>query len=134
MSDILRVFSRFKISESDLSVSLVEISPYLSQEQEKRLCRTTNKNEKKLPKDAHYYKESITVYGSPIRWYNHVFDLPRSFSLFVAHEFFDALPVHKLIKSDQGWREVLIGFNRENSTLHYLLSRERTPACLYCRV
>ena len=133
MSDILRVFSKFKISESDLSISLVEVSPYLSQVQEKQLCITTNEETSKikLPEDVHHYKESKSVYGSSVRWYNHISDLPHAFTLYVAHEFFDALPVHKLVKSEQTWREVLIDINRTDSTLRYVLSRDRTPACLY---
>nr|SVE94251.1 EOG090X06OK [Simocephalus serrulatus] len=134
MSDILRVFSKFQIGQSDLSVSLVEVSPYLSQVQEKRLCMTNNSDSKegKSTKDANHYKQSTSLYGSPVRWYNHLSDVPRTFTLYLAHEFFDALPVHKLVKSNQGWREVLIDINREDSTLRYVLSRDRTPASLYC--
>lgn len=136
MSDILRVFSKFQIGQSDLSVSLVEVSPYLSQVQEKRLCMTNNSDSKegKSTKDANHYKQSTSLYGSPVRWYNHLSDVPRTFTLYLAHEFFDALPVHKLVKSNQGWREVLIDINREDSTLRYVLSRDRTPASLYCLV
>nr|SVE84883.1 EOG090X06OK [Daphnia pulex] len=133
MSDVLRVFSKFKMAESDFSVSLVEVSPYLSQIQEKCLCKTQNEKISELPIDSQHYKESKSLYGSPVRWYNHISDLPRTFTLFLAHEFFDALPIHKLVKVDQGWREVLIDLNREESTLRYVLSRERTPASLYCR-
>ncbi len=133
MSDILRVFSKFKISESDLSIGLVEVSPYLSQVQEKHFCIASNKetSERSLPQDVHHYKESKSLYGSPVRWYNHVSDLPHAFTLYLAHEFFDALPVHKLVKVEQGWREVLVDINRTDSTLRYVLSRDRTPACLY---
>nr|SVE75768.1 EOG090X06OK [Daphnia hispanica] len=131
MADILRVFSKFKIAESDFSVSLVEVSPYLGQVQEKHLCSSQSQEATELPKDSLHYKQSISLYGSPIRWYNHISDLPRTFTLFLAHEFFDALPIHKLVKVDQGWREVLIDLNREDFTLRYVLSRDRTPACLY---
>lgn len=134
MSDVLRVFSKLKINEPDFSVNLVEVSPYLSNVQEKCLCKTVNKKISELPEDSQYYKESESLYGSPVRWYNNISDVPRTFTLFLAHEFFDALPIHKLVKVDQGWREVLIDLNREDSTLRYVLSRERTPASLYCRV
>nr|SVE75138.1 EOG090X06OK [Daphnia dolichocephala] len=131
MSDILRVFSKFKIAESDFAVSLVEVSPYLSKVQEKQLCTTQTEEAAKLPEDSQHYKQARSLYGSPVRWYNHITDLPRTFTLFLAHEFFDALPIHKLVKVDQGWREVLIDLNREHFTLRYVLSRDRTPACLY---
>ncbi len=134
MSDVLRVFSKFKIAETYFSVSLIEVSPYLSQIQEKCLCKTQDEKISELPKESQHYKESKSLYGSPVQWYNHISDLPRTFTLFLAHEFFDALPIHKLVKVDQGWREVLIDLNREDSTLRYVLSRDRTPASLYCRV
>lgn len=136
MSDILRVFSKFKIGQSDLSVNLVEVSPYLSQVQEKRLCITNNSDSKEgdPKKDTNHNKQSTSFYGSPVRWYNHLADVPRAFTLYLAHEFFDALPVHKLVKTNQGWREVLIDINHEDSTLRYVLSRDRTPASLYCLV
>jgi len=44
MTDILRVFSKFKLLEpGDLSVSLVEVSPHLTRIQEEKICgRTTD--------------------------------------------------------------------------------------------
>nr|SVE78874.1 EOG090X06OK [Daphnia lumholtzi] len=131
MADMLRVFSKFKIAGSDFSVSLVEVSPYLCQVQEKQLCPSQAQEATEVPQGSQHYKQSISLYGSQIRWYNHISDLPRTFTLFLAHEFFDALPIHKLVKVNQGWREVLIDLNRENLNLRYVISRDRTPACLY---
>lgn len=51
-----------------------------------------------------------------------------------AHEFFDALPVHKLKKTEKGWREILIDIKDSNEVLEngeelrYIISRESTPA------
>ncbi|KAB7497583.1 NADH dehydrogenase [ubiquinone] complex I, assembly factor 7 [Armadillidium nasatum] len=51
-----------------------------------------------------------------------------------AHEFFDALPVHKLKKTEKGWREILIDIKDSNEIpengeeLRYIISRESTPA------
>ena len=136
MSDILRVFSKFKIIDSSFSVSFIEVSPYLSQVQEKNLCdpKSVQLVQPQLPKDVTYYKESTTIYGSPVRWYNHISDLPHTFTLFLAHEFFDALPIHKLVNTEQGWREVLVDLSPGSANLRYVLSRQRTPACLYCQV
>nr|SVE93631.1 EOG090X06OK [Scapholeberis mucronata] len=133
MSDILRVFSKFKVTESELSISLVEVSPFLTKVQEENLCGKRDTGDKPLPNDSAFCRESISVYGPPVRWYNNISDLPNIFTLFLAHEFFDALPVHKLVKTEQGWREVLIDLSPADFSLRYVLSRDRTPASLYCR-
>lgn len=134
MSDILRVFSKFKIAESELTISLVEVSPFLTEFQEKTLCGNRKISDKVLSNDSAFSKESISVYGQPVRWYSNLSDLPHSFTLYVAHEFFDALPIHKLVKTEQGWREILIDINPSDFSLRYVMSRDRTPASLYCRV
>lgn len=54
--------------------------------------------------------------------------------MILAHEFFDALPVHKLKKTEKGWREILIDMKNSNEVqedgeeLRYIISREPTPA------
>jgi NADH dehydrogenase [ubiquinone] 1 alpha subcomplex assembly factor 7 len=42
-----------------------------------------------------YYKHCTSKYGPSVFWYNHLHQVPQEFSFFVAHEFFDALPIHK---------------------------------------
>ena len=63
-------------------------------------------------------------------WYQALEELPEKsgFNAFVAHEFFDALPIHKFQKNPEGkWREVLIDFNSQEQ-LRYIISRNETPA------
>lgn len=84
-----------------------------------------------------HYKESLAIRPEcVVRWYRHLQDIPRAFTLFLAHEFFDALPVHKLVQvENQAWREVLVDLDPAHfGRLRYVLSRERTPACLYRHV
>ncbi|KZV90577.1 DUF185-domain-containing protein [Exidia glandulosa HHB12029] len=47
----------------------------------------------------------------PIRWWSTFDDVPQSedFAVVIAHEFFDALPVHLIEKTASGWQEVLVG-------------------------
>jgi NADH dehydrogenase [ubiquinone] 1 alpha subcomplex assembly factor 7 len=47
-------------------------------------------------------------FGPAVYWHSSLREVPRVFSLFVLHEFLDALPVHKFQKTASGWREVLI--------------------------
>jgi len=42
-----------------------------------------------------YYMKGETQEGLPIFWYRSLLDVPRGFSCLLAHEFFDALPIHK---------------------------------------
>ena len=42
-----------------------------------------------------HYAHCKSKYGQDIFWYQQLPDVPRKFSFYVAHEFFDALPIHK---------------------------------------
>ncbi|KAG0413324.1 hypothetical protein HPB47_009529 [Ixodes persulcatus] len=82
------------------------------------------------------YKQSITKHGVPVGWYRHLHDVPRGFSCFVAHEFLDALPVHKFQRTPEGWREVFIDLDDGPGPHHlrYVLSRGPTPASFFADV
>lgn len=41
-------------------------------------------------------------------WYQQLRDVPEGFTILLAHEFFDALPIHKFHKTYAGYKEVLI--------------------------
>ncbi|MEM9146141.1 MAG: SAM-dependent methyltransferase [Pseudomonadota bacterium] len=43
------------------------------------------------------------------RWAEHLSDVPPGRTLLVANEFFDALPMHQFLASEQGWHERLLG-------------------------
>lgn len=89
-----------------VSVHLIEISPTLSQLQAEKLCtnsRELTANESKISPVMHY-REGVTKDGGvKIYWYYSINDVPRKFSVFVAHEFFDALPIHKFQVSGIGY-------------------------------
>lgn len=77
---------------------MVEISPTLSLIQAKNLCKTIKEHDIQTNKTEHnikYYQEGVTEDGVKIYWYYSVKDVPKNFSVFLAHEFFDALPIHK---------------------------------------
>lgn len=74
---------------------MVETSKKCSLEQANKLCSS----DLKIESDKCYYQSGITCekYGKKeIFWYESIDDIPRNtFSLIVAQEFFDALPIHK---------------------------------------
>ncbi|XP_069810654.1 protein arginine methyltransferase NDUFAF7, mitochondrial [Dendropsophus ebraccatus] len=113
MDDILRVFSQFDrlLNSCDINIHLVEVSPKLSEIQAVRL--TGNSTETKYNENTSAYKKGITKSGLEISWYGDVQDIPAGYTIFIAHEFFDALPIHKLQKTADGWREMLIDVDPE---------------------
>ncbi|CAI9531951.1 unnamed protein product [Staurois parvus] len=113
MSDILRVFNQFRylLNTCDISIHLVEVSPKLSEIQALNL--TENSTEAKYEDKSPCYKMGITKTGLPINWYYNIQDVPSGYTFYIAHEFFDALPIHKVQKIQDEWREILIDVDQE---------------------
>lgn len=110
--DILRVFAKFGLSDK-FSLHLVEVSPYLSELQAKRLCCHYKETPKEALDSVPYYRWGESVSGIQVYWYRELSQVPKSFSIYLAHEFLDALPVHKFQRIDNNWREILIEANKE---------------------
>ncbi|XP_019884478.1 protein arginine methyltransferase NDUFAF7, mitochondrial [Camponotus floridanus] len=134
ISDILRVFKKLNVLDK-ISVHLVEVSPVLSMIQAKKLCIESKNSELKVNENQKnsvtHYREGVTKDGVKIYWYYSINDVPREFSIFIAQEFFDALPIHKFQKTDKGWREILVDIIQEvkQEKFRYVLSQMPTAAC-----
>ncbi|WVF70972.1 hypothetical protein IAT40_005768 [Kwoniella sp. CBS 6097] len=94
MDDILRTLFTFPgIGAAVQSVHLVENSTAMREVQSKTLGpRLDGKN-------------------VDISWYTGINEIPETndtYTLFVAHEFFDAMPINTFEKTDMGWREVQV--------------------------
>ncbi|XP_065201486.1 protein arginine methyltransferase NDUFAF7 homolog, mitochondrial [Planococcus citri] len=110
MRDMLKVFCKFKLNQS-CSVHLIEVSEVLSNIQAEKLGVTIIPGEEDLP----YYKYGKTNDGVEVFWYKSLSKYKyKRFSLIVAHEFFDALPIHKFKKTEKGWCEVLVDIDRND--------------------
>lgn len=128
-SDVLRVFSQLRSVLGDASVSLhlVEVSPALSQVQAQNL--TGDQSQEADSEDEPVYRRGETSAGLPVSWYRRLDDVPAGFSVFLAHEFFDALPVHKFQKTQKGWREVLVDIDLQtDDQLRFVLAPAPTMA------
>ncbi|THH15964.1 hypothetical protein EW146_g4596 [Bondarzewia mesenterica] len=93
MDDMLRTLSQLRSLDKVKHVHLVETSSALRKTQEQRLRFWAEKSHLKLV------------------WHDSIDDIPAAedtYTMLVAHEFFDALPVHLIEKTHQGWNEVLI--------------------------
>ncbi|XP_061099199.1 protein arginine methyltransferase NDUFAF7, mitochondrial [Conger conger] len=114
-SDILRVFSQLRVvlGGATVSIHLVEVSPRLSELQARSL--TGDRNQVFASENAPAYRQGTTSTGLPISWYRSLDDVPKGFSIYLAHEFFDALPIHKFQKTERGWREMMVDIDPEDA-------------------
>jgi NADH dehydrogenase [ubiquinone] 1 alpha subcomplex assembly factor 7 len=91
MADLLRATTPFKDFQKSISVSLVEVSPRLRDIQ----------------------KDSLETWSHVLSWYSSLEDVPQKAdvpSLYIGHEFLDAMPIHQFVrKKPQGsWHEVVV--------------------------
>ncbi|WAR18441.1 NDUF7-like protein, partial [Mya arenaria] len=127
--DMLRAFSKFPELSKALSVHLVEVSVTLSRLQEEKLSATPDQPAPSSKEGELHYKSCLSKYGPCVYWYRDIKDVPAGCNMFVAHEFFDALPIHKFQKTEHGWREVLVDIDPETENkLRFVLARGDTPA------
>ncbi|XP_036728368.1 protein arginine methyltransferase NDUFAF7, mitochondrial isoform X2 [Balaenoptera musculus] len=129
LGDILRVFSQLAsvLKNCDISIHLVEVSQKLSEIQ--ALTLTEEKVLLERNAGSPVYMKGVTKSGIPISWYRDLQDVPKEYSFYLAHEFFDVLPVHKFQKTPHGWREVLIDIDPQVSDkLRFVLAPCATPA------
>jgi SAM-dependent MidA family methyltransferase len=88
MADLLRATARVPGFHAAAQVHLVETSPALRSEQAKRVRHA--------------------------EWHPSLDDVPDDAPmLLVANEFFDALPIRQLVRTDRGWRERMVGHDGE---------------------
>ncbi|MCR9220590.1 MAG: SAM-dependent methyltransferase [Alphaproteobacteria bacterium] len=108
MADLLRAGAMAPGFREALRVTLVETSPALRAAQEKTLADET----------------------VPIGWADGVAAIPEDGAplLIVANEFFDALPIRQLRRTEAGWREVLVGLDPETDALAWTLAPGPGPA------
>ncbi|KAL7416202.1 S-adenosyl-L-methionine-dependent methyltransferase [Mrakia frigida] len=146
MADVLRTFKSFPaLSKSITTIDLVETSPVMQAMQKVALEKVG------LPE------------GVEVRWFDWMEEVPKdpsTFTLFLAHEFFDALPIHLFEQIEPTpppaptstsstqtptqpssspspsppkpeFRELLVTYTPPSPTLHLTLSPTPTPASIF---
>ncbi|KAI1720240.1 putative s-adenosyl-L-methionine-dependent methyltransferase domain-containing protein [Ditylenchus destructor] len=105
MKDILQM--------NNLSVHLVEVSQTLTTMQRKKLISTEFAN------------VVSTSSGVPLHWHKTFDEVPKDkFTVFIANEFFDALPIHQFSRNSEGkWREVYVTLDKSGENFCFMLSR-----------
>jgi NADH dehydrogenase [ubiquinone] 1 alpha subcomplex assembly factor 7 len=103
MADALRALRVLPPLYQALSVHLVEINPVLRE------------------------KQRATLQGvRHIAWHNRIDEVPDGPCIIFANEYFDALPVHQMVKRDTGWHERVVDLD-ENDRLILGVESEPTP-------
>ncbi|TVR09609.1 MAG: class I SAM-dependent methyltransferase [Salinarimonadaceae bacterium] len=92
MADALRAVRAAPGFLEAVSVDLVETSPILTARQQATLAAAT----------------------VPVRWLRDVSEVPDGPAIYLANEFFDALPIRQFVRAAGGWRERLVGLGGEN--------------------
>lgn len=113
MADITRTMNAFSQTHGNLQIKLIEMSPRLREIQK------------------------ITLGSNPsltnqIHWHNQIESLDddsNGFTAYIAHEFLDALPVHKFVRDpvSKDWRELLIDYD-QNYNLRFCISKKPSLA------
>lgn len=94
MADILRTLQKLDPAcLKALKPHLVEISPLLKETQQK----------------------TLSAFATQITWLDHIEALPPGPMLFIANEFFDALPVQQFQYTNERWAERTIGLDESDS-------------------
>ncbi|XP_011409506.1 PREDICTED: protein arginine methyltransferase NDUFAF7, mitochondrial-like, partial [Amphimedon queenslandica] len=79
-------------------------------------------------------KESESIQlsnGIDVHWHSSLTNVPYGFNYFIAHEFFDVLPIHQFIDIGKNeWREIFVDIETETKSLKFVKSPNPTPASL----
>ncbi|CAI5444685.1 unnamed protein product [Caenorhabditis angaria] len=121
MNDVLRSLEKFQ--DKDVSVHLVETSDALIEEQERVLCVD---NSTPPTGDVPYVKKNKSRTGVDVFWYKSIDDIPNGFTVFIANEFLDALPIHQFSRSSKNpetWHETYINIDKHGDNLCFMHSK-----------
>jgi NADH dehydrogenase [ubiquinone] 1 alpha subcomplex assembly factor 7 len=108
MSDALRATRRVPGFHDALQVHLVEISPVLKSRQ----------------------NETLKNAGLDIQWHDDFTHIPDGPALFIANEFFDALPIRQFEKGAKGWAERFIDLDPDGKGLRFVLQHDEAALAL----
>lgn len=112
MSDITRTIGQLTKEHHNIQLMMIEMSPKLQEIQRETLA------------------ESSKSLVDRTQWHTHIDAMKDEetrdgFTAFIAHEFLDALPVHKFVreKTTKRWRELMIDYDQKED-LRFCIGRE----------
>ncbi len=104
MADIMRTTKILPAFHQAINIHLVEMSRTLRERQ----------------------KEWLANVEQPIFWHSTLQDVPRAPAIYLANEFFDALPVNQMVRHAGGWHERAIDLN-DHGDFKFTVSRNPVP-------
>ncbi|MBI4275325.1 MAG: SAM-dependent methyltransferase [Rhizobiales bacterium] len=112
MRDALRAARVTPAFHSAIGVHLVEISPVLEQHQ----------------------RTALTGERVDIAWHRSLDNVPDGPAIIVANEFVDALPVHQMVKQDDGWHERTVSTVSAGGGGEFVFGVSREPVAHFDRI
>ncbi|GAV69810.1 Methyltransf_28 domain-containing protein [Cephalotus follicularis] len=127
MVDLLRSASKFKNFTESLHIHMIECSPALQKLQHHNLkCADEDSPRENVEK-----RTISALAGTPVSWHTALEQVPSGLpTIIIAHEFYDALPVHQFQRASRGWCEKMVDVD-EDSSFCFVLSLHPTPATVY---
>ncbi|KAH8970005.1 hypothetical protein BDL97_02G063500 [Sphagnum fallax] len=114
MADLLRGTAKFTDFSQTLSVHMVECSPALKSIQQETLkCCPKDQTDSTSAVDSQKCKPTedqiSQISGAVVSWHLDLEHVPRGVpTIIIAHEFYDALPIHQFQRTPRGWCEKLV--------------------------
>ncbi|EEC70983.1 hypothetical protein OsI_02631 [Oryza sativa Indica Group] len=124
LADLLRGSSKFVNFTKALNINLVECSPTLQKVQYNTLkCEDEPIGDKT--------RTVSKLCGAPVHWHASLEQVPSGLpTIIIAHEFYDALPIHQFQKASRGWCEKMVDL-AEDSSFRFVLSPQPTASLLF---
>lgn len=107
--DVISVFNKFVLKTPvavAIEIVLIEASPVLRKEQWGLLCPGSE-----FATEDNGFNTSTSKWGTKVTWVDTERDIvadENSANYVLAHEFFDALPIKSFMRTENGWRELLV--------------------------
>lgn len=106
MTDLVRAMRAMPGAAAAAEIHMVETSPRLSDLQRENLQHAG--------------------VGDAV-WHQRFGDVPDGPSIVIANEFFDALPIHQFVRTDDGWRERLVDLDPDTGGFKFSLAVRPSP-------
>lgn len=114
ISDITRTINKLERAPNSILLRMIEISPRLREIQRQTLAKQSADLVDRTQWDSHI--DALTDK-----------DTQDGFTAFIAHEFLDAIPIHKFVREQKSnkWRELLIDYDQQER-LRFCIGRQPT--------